>query len=106
MVSAPQPAGHHRITFCDVPVDGFWSNSVYNRDGFFEHNEFDSYTMNDVTADPDENASVTIDLSPTTDGFRNHLYVMDGWNDAIRLYRPRPAILGGDWVTPRPELVE
>lgn len=36
--SAPRPAGHYRIVFGDVPVDGFWSISVYNRDGSFEAN--------------------------------------------------------------------
>jgi hypothetical protein len=34
--SEPRPATHHRITFRDVPVDAFWSISVYDRHGFFE----------------------------------------------------------------------
>ena len=30
---------------------------------------------------------------------------MDGWNYAIRLYRPRPEVLDGSWVPPVPEPV-
>ncbi len=101
--SAPQPVGHYRITFRDVPVDGFWSLTVYNRDGFLEPNEYASWSINNVTAVADEDGSVTVDLAPKPNGFRNHLYIMDGWNYTIRLYRPRPEILDGQWVAPEPE---
>jgi hypothetical protein len=100
--SEPLPVGHYRITFADVPVDGFWSFTVYNRDGYFEQNEFGAYSLNNVTANRNDDGSVTIDLAPTADGFRNHLYVMDGWNYAIRFYRPRPDILDGRWTAPVP----
>lgn len=103
--TTPKPAGHYRITFRDVPVDGFWSISVYNADGFFEANEFASYSMNSVTAVPGADGGVTIDLSPTAVDAANHLYVMEGWNYAIRLYRPRPEIIDGRWVAPTPVLV-
>ena len=33
----------HRLTVKDVPVDGFWSISVYNARGYFEKNELDRY---------------------------------------------------------------
>lgn len=103
--SAPRPAGHHRITFRDVPVGGFWSISVYNRDGFFEDNPFGSYSCNSVTTMADRDGAVTIDLDSDDHGYRNHLYVMDGWNYAIRLYRPRAEILDGTWTAPVPEPV-
>ncbi|MCB0971258.1 MAG: DUF1214 domain-containing protein [Acidimicrobiales bacterium] len=99
---APHPPTHHRITFRDVPVDGFWSITIYNEDGFLEANPFDAYSLNGVTSLADDDGSVTIDLSPTNDGFRNHLYVMDGWNYAIRLYRPRPEVLDSTWHAPIP----
>jgi hypothetical protein len=31
-------------------VDGFWSISVYNADGFFEPNERGAYSVNNITA--------------------------------------------------------
>lgn len=101
--SGPLPAEHHRITFRDVPVDGFWSLTVYNRDGFLEPNDYGAWSVNDVTAVRGRDGSVTVDLAPEPDGYANHLYVMDGWNYVIRLYRPRPDILDGTWVAPVPE---
>ncbi|MBX7435533.1 DUF1214 domain-containing protein [Mycobacterium sp. Y57] len=103
--ATPQPVGHHRITFRDVPADGFWSLTIYNRDGFLEPNEYASWSVNNVTAIPDEDGSVTVDMAPEPEGYRNHLYIMDGWNYVIRLYRPRPEVLEGRWVAPEPELV-
>lgn len=103
--SEPRPATHHRITFRDVPVDAFWSISVYNRDGFFEENPAGVYSLNGITAVPDEDGVVTIDLAPADEGYRNHLYVMDGWNYAIRMYRPRAEILDGSWSPPAPRPV-
>ena len=95
----------HRATFRDVPVDGFWSLTVYNRDGYFEANPFNSYSINSITARLDDSGAVTIDLAPADDGFQNHLYVMDGWNYALRLYRPRPEVLDGSWAAPSPDPV-
>ncbi len=28
---------------------------------------------------------------------------MDGWNYAIRMYRPRPEVLDGRWLPPVPQ---
>lgn len=41
----------HRLTVGDVPVDGFWSISVYNKDGYFEPNALDAYSLNNITAE-------------------------------------------------------
>ena len=103
--SAPRPAGHHRISFRDVPVDAFWSISIYNREGFFEANPYDSYSLNGVTTEPDEDGTVTIDLDTEDRGYANHLHIMDGWNYALRFYRPRAAVLDGTWTPPAPEPV-
>ena len=103
--SEPHPADHHRIVFRDVPVDAFWSISVYNRDGYFEANPAERYSFNGVTATADDDGAVTIDLDTDDHGYTNHLPVMDGWNYAIRLYRPRSDVLDGSWVPPVPEPV-
>jgi hypothetical protein len=103
--SEPHLAGHYRIVFRDVPVNAFWSISVYNRDGFFEANPAGRYSFNGVTATADDDGAVTIDLDTDDHGYANHLPVMDGWNYAIRLYRPRPEVLDGSWVPPVPEPV-
>lgn len=101
----PRPAGHQRIVFRDVPVDAFWSLTVYNADGFFEPNPYGRFSFNSVTATADEGGGVTIDLDTDDHGYRNHLPVMNGWNYAIRMYRPRAEILDGRWSPPVPEPV-
>jgi len=98
----PRPAGDYTMTLRDVPVDAFWSVTIYNRDGFLEENPFDAYSINSVTAEPEDDGSVVVHLSPTG-GVKNHLFVMDGWNYALRLYRPRPAVLDKTWTPPEPE---
>jgi len=44
----------YRLTVKDVPVDAFWSISVYNDKGFFEKNQFDAYSLNNITAKKDD----------------------------------------------------
>jgi hypothetical protein len=102
--SEPRAAGHYTLELPDVPVDGFWSMSIYNRDGFFEENPYDSYSLNNVTSTPNEDGSYTLNLAPEGAGLTNHLFVMDGWNYAFRLYRPRQEVLDGTWTLREPQL--
>ena len=99
----PLPVGRYVLTVRDVPVDAFWSISVYNRDGYFDPNEFDSYSVNSVTSRRADDGSVTVVFGPGPDGADNFLYVTEGWNYVARLYRPRPEVLDGAWTFPGPE---
>lgn len=90
----------YKITVKDVPVDGFWSVSVYNKEGFFEKNAANAYTLNNVTAKPDADGSVTIHFGGCDGKTPNCLPVTDGWNYLFRLYRPRKEILDGSWKLP------
>jgi len=85
----------------DVPVDGFWSVSVYNADGFFTPNNLNAYTINNVTGKKNADGSTTIHFGgdPGTD---NYLPIHEGWNYVVRLYLPGTAILEGDWNPPAP----
>jgi hypothetical protein len=40
----------YRLHVRDVPVDAFWSVSVYNAAGYFEKNPYNAYSLNDITA--------------------------------------------------------
>jgi para-nitrobenzyl esterase len=90
----------HKLTLKDVPVDGFWSVSVYNAEGFFEKNDFNAYSLNNLTAEADPNGSVTVLFGGCQKDTPNCLPVTEGWNYTVRLYRPRSEILDGSWKLP------
>jgi hypothetical protein len=90
----------HRLTVRDVPVDGFWSISVYNAAGYFEPNEFNAYTLNNITAKKNEDGSVTVQFGGCDGKTPNCLGITPGWNYWVRLYRPRTEILNGSWAFP------
>lgn len=95
----------HKLTVTDVPVDGFWSITVYNAEGYFEPNEFGSYSLNDITAKKAADGSVQVQFGGCDGKSPNCLPIMNGWNYMVRLYRPRTEILNGDWVFPEAEAV-
>jgi hypothetical protein len=88
------------LTVKDVPVDAFWSVSLYNKDGYFEKNPSGVYVINDRNSTADSDGSITIHFGGDSDQ-PNHLYIMDGWNYIVRLYRPRKEILDGSWTFPQ-----
>lgn len=93
----------HRLTVKDVPVDGFWSITVYNKDGYLEPNPQNAYSVNNVTAVADAAGAVTVQFGG--EGAPNVLPISAGWNYLVRLYRPRPEILDGSWTFPAAEPV-
>jgi hypothetical protein len=100
-VSPNLPVGDYELTVGDdVPVDGFWSVSVYNADGYFEPNEQHAYSVNNITAARNDDGSVTVRFGGDGTPARNSLPITDGWNYLVRLYRPRPEILDGTWTFP------
>ena len=100
-VSPNLPVGEYELTVgADVPVDGFWSISVYNAEGYFEPNGRGAYSVNNITATHDDDGSVTVRFGGDGDPTRNSLPITDGWNYLVRLYRPRPEILTGTWTFP------
>lgn len=96
------PPGDYELVFKDVPVDAFWSVSVYNARGFFEPNDKNLYTVNSVTGVRNDDGSVTVRFVGSTEGDvpANAIVTPDGWNYLVRLYRPRPEILDGTWTPP------
>lgn len=95
----------HTVTVKDVPVDGFWSITVYNALGFMEENDLGAYSYNNVTAKPNADGSITIHLGGDP-GNPNYLPIVKGWNYTVRLYRPRKEILDGSWKFPPPKPVK
>jgi hypothetical protein len=90
----------HTVTVKDVPVDGFWSISLYNAKGFFEKNVLNAYSLNNLTAKPNPDGSFTVQFGGCQRDTPNCLPIMAGWNYTVRLYRPRKEILEGSWKFP------
>lgn len=101
----PRSVGRYTMTFKNVPVDGFWSVTIYNRDGYLEENSYNSYSLNNVTAVVDDDRTVALNLAHDGDGLSNHLYIMDGWNYALRLYKPHKSVIDKTWRPPTPQPV-
>jgi hypothetical protein len=102
----PRPQGRFTFTFDDVPVHAFWSVTIYNRDGYCEPNPHNAYNINSVIAEASPDGSVTLNLAPDNDdGLPNYLYVPDGWNYLLRLYKPGPSVLDKTWTPPTPQPV-
>ena len=84
----------------DVPVDGFWSISVYNAKGYFEPNPQNAYTLNNIAAKANADGSVPVQFGGCDGNVSNCLPIMPGWNYLVRLYRPRAEVLDGRWTFP------
>jgi hypothetical protein len=84
----------------DVPVDGFWSVTVYDAQGRFEKNKYDSYSLNNLTAKKSTDGSVAVQFGGCDGKIPNCLPIVSGWNYMVRFYRPRAEILNGTWKLP------
>jgi hypothetical protein len=100
--TAPNQDGKqaYTLTIREVPVDGFWSVTVYNAKGYYEAPE-NAISVNNVTARTGSDGAVTLNFGGDP-GAPNHLNIMPGWNYTVRLYRPRADILDGTWKLPEP----
>jgi len=95
------PVGEYKIEVpADVPVQAFWSVSLYNDKGFFVKNERNAYYVNSVMGGRNDDGSMTIHLGGCDDDRENCLPLMEGWNYVVRMYRPEPAIIDGSWTFP------
>jgi len=94
-----------KLTVRNVPVDGFWSISVYNDKGYFESNPYNAYSVNNITAQKNPDGSVTVQFGGCDGKIPNCLMITKGWNYTVRLYRPRAEILNGKWKFPEPQPV-
>ncbi len=83
----------------DVPVDAFWSVTVYNKEGFFEKNKYNAYSFNSVTAEKDDDGGVTIHFGGDPDQ-PNFLPITEGWNYIVRCYLPAWQLIEGSWEPP------
>jgi hypothetical protein len=96
----------HKLTVPgDVPVDAFWSISLYDAQGYYKKNPYNAYSLNNITAVKSGDGAVDVQFGGCDGKIPNCLPIMAGWNYTVRLYRPRTEILDGSWKFPNPQPV-
>ena len=93
----------YQLSVKDVPVDGFWSISLYDAEGYFVKNTNNAYSLNNITAQKSADGAVAIQFGGCDGKIANCLPTMKGWNYTVRLYRPRAEVLDGSWKFPEPQ---
>jgi hypothetical protein len=101
-VNPDLPIGRYQIDVPkDVPVKAFWSVSVYNKEGYFQKNALGVYNINSQSGKANPDGSMTVNLGGCDDASRiNCVPLTDGWNYAVRLYRPDESVIDGKWTFP------
>jgi hypothetical protein len=95
----------YKLTVKDVPVESFWSISVYNAQGYFEPNKLNAYSLNSITGKKNADGAITLQFGGCDGNIPNCLPIVKGWNYMVRLYRPRVEILNGKWQFPEAQAV-
>lgn len=90
----------YKLTVGEVPVDGFWSLTVYNSQGYLQPNPDNVYSVNSITARKAADGSVTIQFGGCGGEVQNCIPITEGWNYTVRLFRPRAEALDGTWQFP------
>ncbi len=88
-----------------VPVNAFWSVTVYDAEGRLKKNEYNAYSLNSMTAKRSTDGSVAIQFGGCDGKVPNCMPTLVGWNYMVRLYRPRDEVLNGKWKFPEAKAV-
>ena len=94
---------NYKLTVKDVPVDAFWSVSLYNAEGYYEKNPYNAYSINSITG---EEKCGWLDRDPVR-RLRRQDPELPADHEGLELHRASlPAareILNGKWKFPEPQ---
>ena len=73
------PVGEYKFEIpAEVPVGQFWSITVYDAEGYFAVNDLNSYSINSITGDRNDDGTMTFHLGGCDDGRGNCIPVVEG----------------------------
>jgi hypothetical protein len=92
--------GCYKATYKVPENRGFWSITVYNKEGYLANN---NSILNSYNAKLDTNDTFTLyfgsqQMCPKA---QNRLDVTEGWNFLFRVYRPKEEVLDGTYILPK-----
>jgi len=96
----PKNSNPATLTLKDVPVDAFWSITVYDQGGWVIGEKFN---VNSSFAKTNEKGEYIIHFGGDKNA-DNYLDTFEGWNFILRMYQPTEKYFTGSWKVP--ELVQ
>ncbi len=93
-------AKSYKMSLKEVPVNAFWSFTVYNKDGYLFNSKYGLSNLNSATSKPNADGSYTLYFGMCEKHKENCLAIEDGWNGILRLYEPQEQVINGSWPLP------
>ena len=90
----------YRATYQVPENNAFWSITIYGNDGFMK-SENNIVNSSNVKLNADGTFTVYYGSKALCGEVPNRLDITDGWNFAMRIYRPGASVLNGSYKLPK-----
>ncbi len=102
----PKQNTDYKVSFTEMPVRGFWSITVYDKDGFMFTSKFGETNINSASAKKSKDGNYTVFFGNCEKNKTNCLATEEGWNGILRLYEPEAELFESTASIPRLEEIK